>query len=473
MDHILSPCRFAAEGLARMMMQGSPHLVQLNSRSLTLSSLPVLTSVRRIVVFLPDAPTELLTTLQTTAFLLEQAATPLPMLILSRCPDRWLWHTLGHLVRHRSLLTEIRAVASDLPTRCIAALLRDHGLQNVPSLGQRADKEAWIYGTPTIGLSKPELNAILDLLHGYNPQERAQQRGISPKTLYNQKISGLKKMSEHYPQLATHFPGNSEARRNRSGSDALSAFEREFVHAIHCQQIFPVFQPIVDSHHRLQGMEILSRWRRDGTVLPPGAFLPQIHAEYAWQVLTAFVLQEAVQKINQYPGEFYFSLNIPAALASHECLPRMLNAAKQQLDPPQRTDRLVLEFAETLAFSQQGKTADNINTLKQLGFRIMLDDCFSQGSVIFPVRQIQFNEYKLDMGIINEMQHDPHALALIKSLNYYCMLTGSRCIAEGVDSKEKFRALKALGIDRFQGYLISPPVGGNRLERFIDNAISF
>lgn len=71
-------------------------------------------------------------------------------------------------------------------------------------------------------------------------------------------------MAEHFPQLATHFPGNPETRLSRSGSDALSAFEREFVHAIRCRQLFPVFQPIVDSHHRLQGMEILSRWRARG-----------------------------------------------------------------------------------------------------------------------------------------------------------------------------------------------------------------
>ena len=151
----------------------------------------------------------------------------------------------------------------------------------------------------------------------------------------------------------------------------------------------------------------------------------------------------------------------------------MLETAKQQLHSPQRTERLVLEFAETIDVSQRGKTAANIDKLKQLGFRIMLDDCFSQGSVMFPVRQIQFSEYKLDRGIINDMQRDPHALALIKSLNYYCMLTGSRCVAEGVDSAEKFAILKALGIDRFQGYLISPPVGGNMLETFMGNAISF
>lgn len=133
-------------------------------------------------------------------------------------------------------------------------------------------------------------------------------------------------MAEHFPQLATHFPGNPETRLNRSGSDALSAFEREFVHAIRCRQLFPVFQPIVDSHHRLQGMEILSRWRREGTVLQPGAFLPQIRAEYARQVLTAFVLQEAIQKINQHPGSFISHLislpPSPAMNAFHECWKR-------------------------------------------------------------------------------------------------------------------------------------------------------
>lgn len=473
MDYILSPCLYAAEGLAGIMAPDREQLTQLNAPSLDVSALSSLPPARRIVVFLPDDPLGLLTTLQQAADLLNHTAAPLPMLILSRCPDRWLWHTLGHLVTHRGLLTEIRFAASDLPTHCMAAQLRGHGIQAPPFLTQREEKERLVYGKPAVGLSKPELNAILDLLHGHNIMERAQQRGISPKTLYNQRTSGLKKMAEHHPRLAAHFPGNPETRQNRSGSDALSSFEREFVHAIHCRHVFPVFQPIVDSNHRLQGMEILSRWRRDGTILQPGAFLPQIRAEYAWQVLTAFVLQEAIQRINQHPGDFYFSLNIPAAIAGHECLPRMLKTAKQQLYPSQRTDRLVLEFAETIEFNKKEKIAANVNELKRLGFRIMLDDCFSQGSVMFPVRQIQFSEYKLDRCIINDMQRDPHALALIKSLNYYCTLTGSRCVAEGVDSAEKFALLKTLGIDRFQGYLISPPVGGNMLETFMDNYISF
>lgn len=63
------------------------------------------------------------------------------------------------------------------------------------------------------------------------------------------------------------------------------------------------------------------------------------------------------------------------------------------------------------------------------GVRVMLDDCFSQG-VIFPARRLHFNAYKLDMSIVNDAQHDPKALALIKAA-YYCQLSGSRCVAEG------------------------------------------
>ncbi|MDH8228145.1 EAL domain-containing protein, partial [Klebsiella pneumoniae] len=56
-----------------------------------------------------------------------------------------------------------------------------------------------------------------------------------------------------------------------------------------------------------------------------------------------------------------------------------------------------------------------------------------------------------------------HVLALIKSLVYYCQLTQSCCIAEGVDSIEKFNLLKALGVNSFQGYLFSPPVNREQL----------
>lgn len=424
-------------------------------------------SPRRVIVFLHEAPCRLLITLQQAASLLEQSAMPLPMLILSHSPSSWLWHTLLHQVNDRGRLSKVQAAASDLPVPCLATLLRDSILEKYPSLEQLAEEETRVAGKRPGGLTRPELNAILGLLCGYSASAQAKRRGISHKTLYNQRTAGLKKMVKHHPQMATRFPG-SQIREQKSEPTTLSAFEREFVHAIHSRQIFPVFQPITDVNLQVRGIEILSRWNRNGNVLPAGGFLPQIHSEYAWLVLTAFVLQEAVQNINQHPGDFYFSVNIPASIASNDNLIRMMETARQQLHQRQMAERLVLEMAENTDLNRHSKIADNITQLQKRGFRIMLDDCYSQSSVMFPVRTCNFDAYKLDMSIVKDMQRDPHALALIKSLAYYCKLMGRICIAEGVENIETFIQLKNEGVCFFQGYMISPPIMKKDLDEMIN-----
>ncbi|WP_438269100.1 EAL domain-containing protein [Raoultella terrigena] len=460
---ILSPCSMAAQGLSSLIGAGGRRPTFLFPQAHDAPSLPDPTAFRRIVVFLPDDPFWLLFTLRQAALLLDRSASALPMLILSRSPAGWLWQTLLHLVSNRRRLAAVKTVASDLPCRQLASLLSQPA-PDYPSLETLACEEATARGIPPTGLSKPEFNAALDWLRGYSITRQAELRGVSHKTLYNQRLSGLKKMVEQHPHLANRFPGGQAKGQKAQAFATLSAFEREFVHAIHCRQVFPVFQPITDGRLMLKGIEVLSRWRRSGSVLLPGEFLPLVRAEYAWLLLTAFALREAVQGINQHRGEYYFSVNVPPVIAGHDNLMRMMEAARQQLGDPRWAERLVLEFAETVDLNRQGKIGSNIVKLQQQGFRIMLDDCFSQSSVMFPVRAVRFSEYKLDMSIVNDFQHDAHALALVKSLIYYCQLTGSRCVAEGVDSLEKLNMLKALGIDRFQGYLISPPVSRENLD---------
>ncbi|EPO4109820.1 EAL domain-containing protein [Enterobacter cloacae] len=448
-----------------MMASDTRCLVWLQPLLDTRLSIPPNARVGKIVVFIPDDPWWLLFVLREAALLLK-AKRPLPMVILSRSPASWLWQTLLHLVGDRRQLAAVQAISSDLSWRRLTVLLKG-GLVGYPVLQQFMTIEALAHGKPPSGLSKMELNAMLDQMYGHCITSQAQIRGVSQKTLYNQRISGLNKMLESHPHLATRFPGSRRKRISGQAMIALTSFEREFIHAIHGRQIFPVFQPIVDDRLRLRGIEVLTRWHKDNVVLSPSEFLPHISSEYAWLLLTAFVLQEAVQNINRYQGAFYFAINIPPCIAHHDNLARMMEVVRQQLENPMWADQLVLEFAETVELQQQGKAVENMGDIQQQGFRIYLDDCFSQSSVMFPARWVHFNGYKLDMSIIKEFQSDPHALVLIKSLVYYCQLTQSSCIAEGVDSLEVFNHLKALGVERFQGYLFSPPVARELLSDMI------
>ena len=76
----------------------------------------------------------------------------------------------------------------------------------------------------------------------------------------------------------------------------LSPLEIELLNSINNEQIIPVFQPIVNSHMRIKGFEILSRWRKDDVLLQPDQFLPYITSEYIWMSLTTYILLESIDK---------------------------------------------------------------------------------------------------------------------------------------------------------------------------------
>jgi hypothetical protein len=89
---------------------------------------------------------------------------------------------------------------------------------------------------------------ILALLQGQTIGEQAQRLGLSQKTLYTQRLAGVKKLVESSAS-GPRFP---RTLLPRSSASSLSAFEQEWVQAIHDRQVFPVFQPIVDSRSQLQ-----------------------------------------------------------------------------------------------------------------------------------------------------------------------------------------------------------------------------
>jgi DNA-binding CsgD family transcriptional regulator len=163
-------------------------------------SLRELAAVKRIVVFLPDDPLWMLTTLRQAARLLDEALPPLPMLILSRSPAIWLWQTLLYQVSHPDRLRNVHTAPADLSCAELA-----HRLENAPRLERLASEAALIHGKRAAGLSHAELKVILALLQGQTIGEQAQRLGLSQKTLYTQRLAGVKKLVEYHPHLAPAF----------------------------------------------------------------------------------------------------------------------------------------------------------------------------------------------------------------------------------------------------------------------------
>ncbi|HBZ9867678.1 TPA: EAL domain-containing protein [Salmonella enterica subsp. houtenae] len=461
-SHILSACPFATSGLDILVGGVSCWRINPHTELDDYIYLDDVTVIRSMIVFIPDDPYWLLATLRRMVMLLNMSKSHIPVLILSHCSASWLWNTLRKLVTDLDQLTSVTSASAVLPYEQLSSLI-SAGVKVEHRLEKQADKEEKTLGYCPKGMTIKELEVVMDLLKGCSVRNQSMARNISRKTLYNQRRTGLRKLKEQYPFLNIFFHDTKQKKHSEKRHLSFSLFEKEFLQGIQNGLVFPLFQPIVDCDFRVQGFEILSRWRKGGQELAPGMFLPNIRSRLLWLQLTEFILHAAINQIQRRKDNTYFSINIPSEILGDSDFLYMLSSVRQQLNHKNQFKRLALEIAETTILTNDIKMRQSILELKKLGFRVMLDDCFSEGSVMFPVRVAHFIDYKLDLNIVHDAQHDEYVCALIKSLTYYCSLTGSCCIAEGVDSLKKFRLLKDMGVQYFQGYIISPPLTEDEL----------
>lgn len=461
---ILSSCHFSAYGLATLLGSAGGVRVHLASdMEAGDDSVPVqpLPAGCRLIVFIPRRPVEALLILKRLALLLEMSGSLAGVYILSHFSPAWLYRTLLSLVGVEALPGGIMAARADLACQQLKEFIsrRPTGFH----LREVAAAEEWRNGGRAEGLTRRELEAVLDYLKG---QQIKYRDGVSAKTVYTQRQSGIRKLVVQLPSMSDNLPGKHRihSRALPGISVSPSPQEQAFARAIHEGHVFPVFQPLVDRHMKIQGFEVLTRWLKDDRLISPAEFLPLIQTRETWLLLTAFVMNVAVQRINQFDGKLYFTVNVPPCVAESGALLRMAEAARGKLKDPGWLGCLVTELAETTNLNSDKKTISTIGKMVDAGYRVFLDDCFSKGSVMFPVRQAQFSGYKLDMSLVSAFRQNQHDENLIRGLVYYCRLTGSQCIAEGVDSWDKFSALADIGVDRFQGFYISPPVLASELE---------
>ncbi|MCS5945317.1 EAL domain-containing protein [Klebsiella variicola subsp. variicola] len=193
--------------------------------------------------------------------------------------------------------------------------------------------------------------------------------------------------------------------------------------------------------------------------------MPQFRADYAWLLLTAFVLREAVQN-NEHPGTFYFrSIFLPRSPPAIACCgwwkPLASSSGSQGA-----WKGWCWNMPKPSIFSVRARSTARVEELQRAGVRVMLDDCFSRRASSF--RRVACTSMPINWIWYRQRRSARSEGACAdKSTAYYCQLSGSRCVAEGVDSLAKFTQLKSLGIDRFQGYLFSPPMRRRHLPDLI------
>ncbi len=119
--------------------------------------------------------------------------------------------------------------------------------------------------------------------------------------------------------------------------------------------------------------------------------------------------------------------------------------------------RVVLEITERASLDGVKNARERIAHLRELGFRIAVDDLGAGYAGLTSFAQLEPEFVKLDMSLVRDVNDSAVKQKLVRSMCALCKDMDIVVVAEGIETRAERDACTALGCDLLQGYFIAKP----------------
>jgi EAL domain-containing protein (putative c-di-GMP-specific phosphodiesterase class I) len=120
-------------------------------------------------------------------------------------------------------------------------------------------------------------------------------------------------------------------------------------------------------------------------------------------------------------------------------------------------ERVLFEITETAAIADLQRAMRFISIFKGLGCRFVLDDFGKGVSSYTYLKNLPVDFLKIEGEFVRRMLDDPIEAAIVASINQVGQVVGLQTIAECVETREVFDAVRSSGIDYAQGFWLARP----------------
>ncbi len=239
-----------------------------------------------------------------------------------------------------------------------------------------------------------------------------------------------------------------------------SDVESGVIAAIQNDELVVHYQPIVNVLiGDVLGYEALVRWRRpDGNIVAPAEFI--LIAEQSDLIcdLDSWVLQRATRQLARWNRErgsstLFIAVNVSGR---HIVRQRFCDDVEEALQASGIEPRqLVLEITET-ALIDDSLALTNLETLRNRGISISIDDFGSGYNSIARLEQLPVDIVKIDSRFLN--RGGPSTDKLLRLIVQAAHAFGLPVVAEGVEHEYQLDTLRSIECESAQGFFLGRPV---------------
>jgi diguanylate cyclase (GGDEF)-like protein len=365
-------------------------------------------------------------------------------------------HSLGHAAGDWLLSEVARRVGSVLrPGDLLARLGSDEFVVLIDSLAARVDAEA-VTRSILAELRQPFS------INGADVSVRP-SIGVSVWPDDGRRVDDLLAHAEVAMALAKERGGEVQFFQ-RGMTDSMHerlALENDLRRGLAAGEFELSFQPVMSAKTgRIITAEALLRWRHPlRGVIGPSSFIPLAEETGLMIPLGEWVIREACRYAAAWQlthgSQIRIAVNLSATQFRHQNLVEVIRSAlaAESLDPR----CLEIELTESAVMTNPEESVGVLKQLRKMGVTVAVDDFGTGYSSLSYLRRFPIDKLKIDRSFVRDLATSRTDESIVRAIISLAHSVGLQVVAEGVETEEQLRCVRALGCDHWQGYYCCEP----------------
>jgi diguanylate cyclase (GGDEF)-like protein/PAS domain S-box-containing protein len=253
-------------------------------------------------------------------------------------------------------------------------------------------------------------------------------------------------------------------RMMRARSAERHAVEKDLARALEREQLELVYQPIVSLREgAIVALEALLRWKHhERGPVGPAEFIPLAEESGMMEPIGRWVLASACRQAAAWQAERRDSVSpgISVNLSARQLLGSELETTVEEalaaaaLEP----SCLTLEITESVLLGDPHRVSEKIRRVSRLGVSFVLDDFGTGYSSLAYLTELPIVGLKVDRSFVAALGLDRRSTAITTAIVRMAQALAIEVTAEGVETGEQLHALRELGCELAQGFLLHRPL---------------
>ncbi|HIK35014.1 MAG TPA: EAL domain-containing protein [Thermosynechococcus sp. M98_K2018_005] len=257
----------------------------------------------------------------------------------------------------------------------------------------------------------------------------------------------------------------------RAQSIALMQIETDLRRAAERGEFLVYYQPIIDlSTLNIVGFETLLRWQHpERGIVSPAEFMTVAEETGLILPISWWVMAEACRQMQRwakvFPRSRGLSISVNLSGRHFQQADLLLNLRSILSETRFPAERLRLEVTEGILIDNKEVAIATLEQIRAMGIGLYMDDFGTGYSSLSYLHRFPIDTLKIDRTFISALNSEESSATIVHTILMLAHSLRLKVVAEGIETRQQYRVLQALGCHYGQGYFFARPLSAQQVEQ--------